>query len=166
MVVKKYIEENLKLLDRAYKKEKDAKRATYFSKLAILELCGWIEISMDGLVLDHCTRKVKLQKNIKLVETNVKKTYGFDYEQHFRKMIIQLVGVAACEKIERSVDVAAKAKMESHLTSLKTIRDKLAHTYIEGTVAASSIDSPSVTRARLHDIYVGLKEFKKQLSLI
>ncbi|MDP9837711.1 hypothetical protein J2T09_002468 [Neorhizobium huautlense] len=164
MVVKRYIEENLKHLDQAYRGEADNKKATYYSKLAILELCGWIEISMDGIVLTHCTKKVKLPSNIKLVENNVKRTYGFDYEQHFRKMLIHLIGIPACEKIERTVDVGAKAKLEAQLSSLKTMRDRLAHTYIKGTPQANSIDAPSVTKARLADIYDGLKAFQKALN--
>ncbi|KQW27879.1 hypothetical protein ASE36_15490 [Rhizobium sp. Root274] len=164
MVVKKYIEENLKHLDQAYRKEADGKKATYYSKLAILELCGWIELSMDSLVLDHCARKVKLPSNVKLVETNVNKTYGFDYEQHFRKMLIHLIGIPACEQIERTIDVAAKTKLEAQLSSLKKVRNGLAHTYIKGTPKANSIDAPSVTRARLVDIYDGLKAFQKALN--
>lgn len=164
MVVKKYIEENLKHLDQAYRKETDNKKATYYSKLAILELCGWIEISMDGLVLSHCSKKVKQQDNIKLVEANVRRTYGFDYDQHFRKMLIQLVGVATCETIETKVDVAKKTKLEAQLALLKTMRDRLAHTYIKGTPQANSVDAPSVTRSRLVDIYEGLKAFQKALG--
>jgi hypothetical protein len=166
MVIKKHIDQNLKHLDRAYQKESDTKKATFYSKLAILELCGWIEISMDGLILAHCSKKVKLQDNIKLVENNVRRTYGFDYDQHFKKMLIQLVGVAACERIESKIDVAAKTKLAAQLTSLKNIRDRLAHTYIEGMPQANAIDAPSVTRARLAEIYLGLKAFQKALGAL
>ncbi|MBB2678928.1 UNVERIFIED_ORG: hypothetical protein GGI61_002488 [Rhizobium esperanzae] len=163
MVVKKHIEQNLTHLDQAYRKETDQKKATYFSKLAILELCGWIELSMDDIILGHCDRKIKLPANTRLIKDSVKRTYGFDYEKHFRKMLINLVGVVACETIEAAVNAAAKAKLEAQLGTLKTVRDGLAHTYLKGPAPIVALDAPSVTKARLGDIYHGLKEFQKVL---
>ncbi|MBW9063833.1 hypothetical protein JNB71_10920 [Rhizobium herbae] len=163
MVVKKHIEENLTHLDQAYRREPDVKKATYFSKLAILELCGWIELSMDGIILGHCARKVRLPANTRLIEDHVKRTYGFDYERHFRKMLINLVGVVACENVEASVNAAAKARLEAQLRTLKTVRDGLAHTYLQGPAPIVALDAPSATKARLGDIYYGLKEFQRAL---
>ncbi|MEN3930555.1 hypothetical protein WJT86_05690 [Microvirga sp. W0021] len=163
MVIKKYISENLNHLDQAYRRESDPKKATYYSKLAILELCGWIEVSMDKIILSHGRKKVKFPKNTKFIETNVKQTYGFEYEKHFRKMLISLIGIVDCENIESRVNSTVKTHLEVQLKNLKLIRDNLAHTYLQGSPGQSTIDAPSTTKARLDDIYKGLKEFQKTL---
>jgi len=166
MPIKKHIEENLKHLDQSYRGETNPKRALYFSKLAILELCGWIEISMDEIITNYCDKKVIALPNKKIVADIVKTTYGFEYEKHFRKMLLSLIGVVAFERLEASVNVSIATKFKSHLVTLKNIRDRLAHTYIKGAPGINSLDAPSVTLSRLREIYDGLNEFKKQLNAL
>lgn len=161
MIAKTYILQNLGQLDSAFRKAKSQKHGIYFSKLAILELCGWIEISMDDIILAHCGRHVTTPKNSKFVSDDiVKRTYGFDYERNFRKMLINLVGIVTCEKLEGQIPVAVHTKFVAQLQSLKAVRDRLAHTYLKGPVATMIIDAPSVTKARFNDIYDGLKAFE------
>jgi hypothetical protein len=167
MIAKTYILQNLKQLDGAFRKAKTQKHGIYFSKLAILELCGWIEISMDEIILAHCGRHVTEAINIKFVEDDVvKRTYGFDYKRNFRKMLINLIGIVSCEELEAQVPVAVHTKFVAQLLSLKTVRDSLAHTYVKGSVATMNIDAPSVTMARFNDIYGGLKAFEQGLRLL
>ncbi len=166
MIAKTYILQNLDQLDVAFRKAKNPKYATYFSKLAILELCGWIEMSMDQVILEHCSNSIRLPKNTKVVAELVKRNYGFEYDGHFRKMLLNLIGMAACEKLETKMDVAVLAKFEAQLGSLKTMRNSLAHTYLKGSPATFKIDAPSVTRSRFNDIYVGLKAFQIQLKAL
>lgn len=167
MISKSYILRNLSQLDNAYRDAKSQKHALYFSKLAILELCGWIETSMDDIVLAHCKRNVKLSVNSKYISDDVvKRTYGFDYQRHFRKMLISLIGIVACEKVEAQFSSQVHVTFTAQLNSLKLIRDRLAHTYLKGSAIAVSIDAPSVTKARFNDIYVGLKEFERVLRTL
>ena len=51
MIAKSYILANLNALDARYKRASRAKDALFASKLALLELCGWIEESMDDIVV-------------------------------------------------------------------------------------------------------------------
>lgn len=164
MISKTYIIRNLNQLDSAFRKAKTQKHGVYFSKLAILELCGWIETSMDELIISHCGRHVGSASNKKFVEKEVvKKTHGFDYEINFRKMLINLVGIITCEKLETNLPVAVHTKFLAELDSLKTVRNKLAHTYLKDSAAMMTIDAPSVTRARFNFIYEGLKAFEEEL---
>lgn len=167
MIAKTYILRNLAELDSAFRGAKTQKHAIYFSKLAILELCGWIEISMDGIILAHCKRKVTAPKNTKFIKDDVvKRTYGFDYESHFRRMLINLIGIVTCEKLEAQIPVAVHTKFIAQLQSLKTVRNGLAHTYISGPITALAIDAPSVTKARFTEIHDGLKEFETGLRVL
>lgn len=167
MIAKTYILQNLSQLDSAFRKALSQKHALYFSKLAILELCGWIEISMDDIVMTHCGRHVSVPANTRFVSNDiVKRTYGFDYERNFRRMLINLVGIVTCEKLEAKLPVAIHTKFLAQLQSLKVMRDSLAHTYLKGSAATTVIDAPSVTKARFTDIYDGLKAFEQGLQVV
>jgi len=164
MISRTYIQANLRTLDHSYRKTSNSKHAYYFSKLAILELCGWIEMSMDDVIQRHCDRKISDSVNDKYVEREViRKTYGFDYDKHFRQMLIKLTGIVTVEKIEKSIDVTVHALFKSQLTSLNTVRNSLAHTY---TKQVGVIDAPSVTKARLQPIYDGLKAYDDKLRAL
>ena len=59
------------------------------SKLAVLELCGWIEGEFDRLI--------KVAENSKLndpgwLEQHIRKTDGFDYNKHWSRMFSGLYG--------------------------------------------------------------------------
>uniref|UniRef100_B0T5H5 RiboL-PSP-HEPN domain-containing protein n=1 Tax=Caulobacter sp. (strain K31) TaxID=366602 RepID=B0T5H5_CAUSK len=165
MIAKSYILENLRNLDAAYKKADSAKHGLYFSKLAVLELCGWIEISMDDMVDRFSKRVLNNEDNLKYVTKDViRKTSGFDYKQNFRMMIVKTAGICNCERIEDSIPPAVLVPFAAELGNLKSVRDRLAHTYVKGTTA--SIDAPSVTKARFEPIFVGLKAFDEKLRSI
>lgn len=167
MITKTNILKNLNQLDVAFRKAKSQKHSLYFSKLAILELCGWIELSMDDIIECHCNRKIKLKDNRKFVKQDVvRRTYGFDYEKNFRKMLINLIGIVGCEKIESKLPPSIHARLVADLDALKRARDSLAHTYLKGAVATIHIDAPSVTKARFTTIYDGLIEIEKGLRAL
>ncbi|WP_428683653.1 hypothetical protein [Sphingopyxis sp.] len=161
MISKTYILANLRRLDAAYSQSTHQKHAFYFSKLAILELCGWIEMSMDDIVMCHCRRNVREQKYRDYVQRQiVDRTYGFDYERHFKSMLIRLVGVIAFEKIERNISVPVQTRFIAELGNLKSLRDGLAHTYAKHV---PMIDAPSTTTGRFTSLYAGLKAYDDAL---
>lgn len=167
MISKTYIAENLRQLDAAFRKARSQKYAVYFSKLAILELCGWIEMSMDDLILRHSKRKIKDAENQSHVEKKiVKRTYGFEYQRHFRQMLIELVGLVTCEKVDSEIDPALHTILLAELETLKTVRNQLAHTYLKDKPVTYKIDAPSVTQQRLHHVYLALKEYEKCLRAL
>lgn len=159
MIAKTYILENLKGLNSRFLRSNKPKDGLYFSKLAVLELCGWIEMSMDDVVLRVSQKKLSDQRNIKYVENDViARTYGFQYQKHWRSMLIRTLGIVTVEKIELTVDQQKRAGLEAELTNLATIRNSLAHTYVRGTQL--QVDAPSVTLGRFSNLHEGLKEFE------
>ncbi len=158
MIARTYILSNLWTLDRKYKNATGKKESLFYSKLAVLELCGWIEESMDDVVLRCARRHLRNQANFTYVQNEiVKRTYGFDYEQHFRRMLIQLLGVVNVERIEKSVDQSKRLKLAATLDALKKVRDAEAHTHIKGVTR--QINAPSVTLSQFTALYDGLIEF-------
>lgn len=114
---------------------------------------------MDEVIRQCARRHLKLGANQHLCESEIiQKTYGFEYEKHFRSMLIRLLGLVAVEHLEDQVDPTILAKMEGALSFLKPFRNSYAHTHLK---IASSINAPSLTRSKLIPVYEGLVEFDR-----
>ena len=158
MIARSYILANITTLDRKYQRATSVKESLFYSKLAILELCGWIEESMDDIVRGCAKRHLTEQVNIVFIEKHViKQTHGFNYQTNFRKMLIQLIGIINIEKVEKSLDQGKLTRFTAALDSLKIDRNTEAHTHIKGVTR--HINAPSVTLAQFPALYEGLIEF-------
>lgn len=116
---------------------------------------------MDDIILRCATRRLREPKNRGFIKKQVvKRTYGFEYENHFRRMLIQLIGVINVEVLERSVDSTRQAQLQATLSSLKAIRNQQAHTH---TKHYSSISAPSWTIVQFNAVYAGLLEIDQYL---
>ena len=164
MIGKTSILQNLNILERLYNNPKSHKiMALFYSKLAILELCGWIEESMDDIVRCCANRKLRETQNRNFVtKTIIKGVHGFDYRDHFRFMLMQIVGLITIERIEKRIDQKKLQIMQAALSSLKEYRNIEAHTHLKGTTRR--LDAPSVTKKRFDEVYRGLKNFEDELK--
>ena len=157
-----YITQNLKQIERLYNSAPSIQKSLFYSKLAVIELCGWIEMSMDDIVLRLSVRRLQDPKNRKyIVKDVVQRTYGFHYEDHFLPMIEAVIGRQGIEQMNSSLDGTLIPPLIGALSALKTARNKLAHQYIKGTTLI--IDAPSVTNARFPIIWAGLKDIETVL---
>jgi hypothetical protein len=162
MIAKSYIEQNLKKIERRYNKPKTVQDSLFFSKLAIMELCGWIEVSMDHIVTQLAKRKLKKESNRKFIDKQIiKTTYGFVYKDHFRPMLISVIGLNGVEILEDRVDPSKFEPMRGTLGILRDNRNERAHEYIKGTTC--KIDAPSKTIANFYIVYDGLKDIEIKL---
>ncbi len=162
MIVKSHIESNLKEIERRYNKPRTRKEPLYFSKLAILELCGWLEISIDELICRAVRSKVGDPRVMSVFESDVvDPIYGFHYKKHFRKMLCSAIGEITVQDIEKSMDQLKRQRLESELNTLYKNRNTLAHTYLKGITP--NVDAPSRTIARFRLAYTGLKEFEREI---
>lgn len=159
MVAKTYIAANLQQIERLYNSSKSVQKSLFYSKLAVIELCGWIEMSMDDIVLRLASRRLRQPDHRKYVEKEVvRRTFGFDYERHFLPMIETIIGRHGIEEMNTRVDNGLILPLVGALSALKTERDKLAHQYIKGITL--TIDAPSVTNARFPIVLAGLKNIE------
>lgn len=162
MIAKSYIEKNLKEFDRRFLASRTQKEPLYFSKLAVLELCGWIELSIDDLVRRSVRKGVQDLVILDNFEDKViQKNYGFHYSKNFRPILCAAIGEILVAKVERLVDPLQKQRLESELNTLTKNRNSLAHTYLKGIT--HQIDAPSRTIARYGHVYAGLKAFEKRI---
>lgn len=140
------IEDTLRELDSWYNElPGGTDRPRMLSKLATLELCGWIEHRLDTLVQAVGSR---VGLDPAWVERNVvKDNHGFTYNDHLRKMLVKLVGEFAVNHLEGTMETASPGVLEQlkgALTTLWTSRGVLAHTHSAAPlVRQQSLNAPS-----------------------
>ena len=163
MVDKTQIENNLTQIKALFQKHIGDNEAPYYSKLAILETCGWIEESMDDIVMLFAKRHIVNSDNLDFVEkTIISRTTSFQYDRHFRHMLMRVLGIINLERLENSLNERKFTQMMSSLGVLKQRRDDQAHTYTKGTTPR--IDAPAWTERRFQDVYEGLKDIEHHIN--
>lgn len=138
MISFSYIENSLKELDKLYNNASSQKKAIYYSKLALIELCGWVEETLDDIIIRHSIRHLKDLNNRRYcIEKIVDPNYGFDYKKNVRPMFISLIGLVEVEKLEFELEKAGKiTQLKSTLGSIKVNRNTAAHTHLKGVTPA------------------------------
>ena len=168
MITESDLLENLNEIDKLYDgapKEANAKQPIYYSKLALLELCGWIEESMDDIIMQYANSKLKDNKNKDYLKHDIiGRNHGFLYDQGFRQMLVKTIGIIQLEKLETKLEKHGTiTKLTSTLNSLKSNRNKAAHTFSKEGVT-TTYDAPSVTRENFLKIYELLKLFEREIK--
>lgn len=163
MISKSYIESTLKELDKLYNQASSQKKAIYFSKLAVIELCGWIEETVDEIILKHANRKLKNNDNKKHYKEKIIKTnYGFQYSHNIRPMLINLIGLIDVEKLENKLEKTAQITiLKNNLGNLKVSRNEAAHTHLKGITR--NYNAPSRTIGDFNRISVVLEKLDTEL---
>lgn len=166
MISKTQIDLTLNLLDTQYNAPNvSSDLAMLYSKLAVIELCGWIEVSMDIITQDYIVRK--LQSNVyknHFEKEIMKKNHGFGFlwKENFRKMLFSAIGMYNLELIDSllSQDIAT---LESELQNLNLKRNDAAHTHYNPT---KIYDAPSVIIGKLNKIHPILSDIESLVVTI
>jgi hypothetical protein len=163
MITKDYLLKTLNWLDQLYNDPTaDDQKTSSYSKLALIELCGWIEETMDDIVLRCATRCLQSPANQKFIDKTIGNTYSFEYEA-FRKMLMMVIGLATLEKIEEELETTGKiSALKGDLGNLKRSRNQAAHTHTKGTL--TTYDAPSKTKYNFDRIYALLTELDAELQ--
>ena len=162
MVNKATIARNLRELDSRYRKvSRNPRDPLYFSKLSLIELCGWIEMTMDDIVGDCVRKHLSTSDNLKDMKSVVDRNSGFSYDRHFREMLIRVVGLARVEELEKSLDPEKFERMRSSLNDLSKQRNSAAHTHLKNVT--QSLFAPSVINMHFMQVYEGLKDIERCL---
>jgi hypothetical protein len=163
MISKSYLLKTLNTLDKLYNESRTNDKKIFYSKLALIELCGWIEETMDDMVLRCAKRCLKSPDNQKFIKDKIiKPNSNFQYED-FRKMLMAVIGLAQLEKIEYKLEKRGKiSALKGDLGNLKNSRNRAAHTYTKGTLR--TYDAPSKIKHDFAKIYALLKELDEELK--
>jgi len=122
-------------------------RTRLLSKLAILELCGWLEVEFDRLI--RLVEAGRLNDPGWVEKHVIDKTNGFSYNSHWRPMLCKVVGEVFARRVEVAMEVAHPTELEqlkSLLGQLWKDRCSFAHADMNTNVAAQqTFNAPSWT---------------------
>lgn len=150
------LEKTLRFLDDMYSSRQtseDLEEAVIFSKLAVLEFCGWVEMTIDDIV--RCAVQVSLptEADRMPLEIQIKKTSGFDYHRHVTPLLVSAMGSIRFAELEKSLETEALLdQFKGILNSGEFVkmRHRAAHTYIDGV--QRNYDAPSSILGKLNQI--------------
>lgn len=116
------------------------KEGLFFSKLALLELGGWLEETHDDIgknlfkqliknpsIQGNIILKPEVEKCEKDILAKMDKIYGFSYKEHLKPLLIQILGSLILLKIEQKVGFSNINTANSKLQNLYNTRNILAH---------------------------------------
>ncbi|WP_083223891.1 hypothetical protein [Methyloversatilis sp. RAC08] len=140
------VEATLKLLDAWYNEPtQGGDRPKLLSKLSVLELCGWLEGEFDRLAL--VVDEISLGASDWVKQNILDSTNGFLYDQHWRKMLVQIVGECFARRIEIEMEdryPGSLSQMKSLLGGLWKIRCEYAHADMTANaISMKSFSAPS-----------------------
>ena len=131
MVDSTKITHTLKRLDGMYNNTSDIDLINWYSKLSMLEFCGWLETTMDSIVLSFSSRQLIDQKYKDQCNKILQKTHGFLYDGHFKEMLCKIIGLHNLEKIETKIGMDNIETLNRELNKLWKLRSDLAHTFTD-----------------------------------
>lgn len=167
-IVKGDIQKNLNELDKLYNLassiQANQSHLIFYSKLAIIEYCGWLEDSIDIIVRRAMKNRLKETELEKIFQDNIRRNYGFSYDDNFRKLLISSIGLEKTDHLIRYLKANSSFYiLQSHLNTLKAIRNRAAHTYHKKGVMIS-YDSPSVIKNYLATSYPIFKDIYRYVA--
>lgn len=140
--------QNINVYQSYFNSAQDLRESLLPSKAALLDVCGWLEEAMDRVVIDCASRcQLSAPRLASIQKKYIGKTYGFDYERHFEKMISAVVGFKVLEQAETQMGANTLMPFTSALSSLVPLRNHYAHTHLDTSQPypknISSIPAPS-----------------------
>jgi len=163
------VDATLRELDTWFKEPSPSgDRLKLLSKLAILELCGWLEGEFDRLALLADTGRLNDPEWVK--KTLISKTYGFQYDTHWRQMFTRLVGEVFVRRVEAEMESnfpGDLARLKSLLGSLWKVRCDFAHADMAAHLAAQqTFQAPSWSIGQYRDLKQLLDRYETAMTTI
>jgi hypothetical protein len=151
-------------LQNLYDNPANQSHQVYYSKLALLELCGWLEVVLDDIVLTYARAKLTSPANLDQLNNEiVGKTYGCSYKSNFRNMLLKTIGLCSVEKLENELTrLGLLTTLKGQLETLVGLRNGAAHTTIAGVMP--TFQAPAVMKRYLVVIYPILVTVETELQ--
>jgi len=139
MINTEEIASTLRKLDNLYNQDPD--NSLLYSKLAMLELCGWIEVTLDELLFNACdvTNISEELKNQFVVQINNNK--GFHYENNLAPLLKILFGLNRYNIFERTFNKDLILLKNELNNTIMQERNLLAHTNIRNNYDSHNLNS-------------------------
>lgn len=160
------VEPVLKQLDAWYREPtQGGDRPKLLAKLALLELCGWLEGEFDRLVT--VAQDVRLNDPDWVKNNVLDRTHGFTYNEHFRPMLARLVGEIFVRRVEQRFETVAPGELErlkSMLGALWKQRCSFAHADMSANIASQqTFSAPSWSSNQFRVLSRLLKQYEETM---
>jgi len=150
MIDASQLRRTLRFLDCQYRRhfsDKDVTVPTMFSKLALLEYCGWLEETFDEIARHYVSRRLNMRQN-KVLEEKIHKIRGVNYSRSAQPLLAFALGLPDLLRIERDLDQdGSLERLKGSLTKMGKRRNEAAHTFTKDRT--SNFDSPDIIIADL-----------------
>jgi len=107
----------------------DFEKPVAISKIAVIEFCGWIEESIDLILLDYLNNRISDSECINYIKGIIKYNYGFGYEKNLFHLFTVVLGINNWENILDVLTISNISILKSVCTNYTNIRNVAAHTY-------------------------------------
>jgi len=165
MVRSASVRQNVAVLAKAYDAAPDPKLQLFYAKLALLEVCGWIEETVDALVLRHAKHSLTSISEVDRYKKEViDKQYGFSYKENILPMLIGLFGRVGTSEFESFHNASDLDVLKATLGALKVARNAHAHTHLKGVTV--TVIAPSLLVVYLDRVCKGLDEMDMAFRLM
>jgi 2-iminobutanoate/2-iminopropanoate deaminase len=150
------LRKTLRFLDAMYQQHQtseDPEEAVAFAKLAVLEFCGWVEMTIDDIARGAVRVSLPAEADRKLLEDLIKGTHGFNYYSHVSPLLVSAIGSVRFSVIERTMEdetVLERFKGVLNSAEFLRMRNRAAHTFNDGT--QRNYDAPSAVLGKLQQI--------------
>ena len=161
------LNKTLDFLDRLYNEHitsEDSEEAVAFSKLAVIEFCGWVETTIDDIARSSVIVSLPASSDRSSLENLIKDTSGFDYKRHVTPLLTHSIGIVKYTQIEETLK--QEGLLDQFTTVLnaefKKMRNRAAHTFLDGT--QRNYDAPSLIKGKVLQIYPMLERMRALCS--
>ena len=141
--------------------------ARLYSKLAILELSGWVEGSLKYLVLELVDKKLIDDEAKEEFEKIIRGIRGFKYDYHFLDLLNKTIGFINKEAVEKEInnkDYDKLQKFKTALDNLSSKRNLHAHTFSHESQKLSTTVDPAFVIKCYKEILLGLEAFEEEIT--
>jgi len=132
-----------------------------YSKLAVMEFCGWIEESFDLILREYMTKVNIDNANIDFINKNIIRPFSsFEY-QKLKFLLLSMFGIKNIQTIETAIGTDFE-KFKSILGTFQDKRNKIAHTFISGT--QQQIAAPSEVLTNLTNLFPIMQKLETEVN--
>lgn len=162
MVDKVDIENNLIRLDKEYGNyAADTQMSVFFSKLAVIEFCGWIEESFDAILKNYVSRHIVIDEGRKIILGFIKQNHGFKYNPNMYKIFSIVLGSDNWENVLDRLSQVEMSVFTNVLSYYSEKRNDIAHTYVKGTTTIYT--APSKVLSDFKSFFPSISKIDKEV---
>lgn len=158
------IENTLQRLDTEFNASiTDPDMPVLFSKLAVIELSGWLEDSVDDILYEYIGQHLVDTDVINPVKEIIRKNYGFKYDSNILKICLSVLGANNWENIVDKLKPIEYQNLKNITGSLSISRNMAAHT---SAVATRTFNAPSATLADFRKLKPAIQIIEREVKTI